>query len=58
MFFLKKLKKKILLKKELKNFWANFLIFLNNVDNTMTLYIMAGQTEQKHKQMVLDQYGR
>ena len=29
-----------------------------NVDNTMTLYIMAGQTEQKHKQMVLDQYGR
>ena len=29
-----------------------------NVDNTMTLYIMAGQTEQKHKQMVLEQYGR
>lgn len=29
-----------------------------NVDNTMTLYMMAGQTEQKHKQMVLEQYGR
>jgi hypothetical protein len=29
-----------------------------NVDNTMTLYRMAGQTEQKHKQMVLEQYGR
>lgn len=29
-----------------------------NVDNSMSLYIMAGQTEQRHKQMVLEQYGR
>ena len=29
-----------------------------NVDNAMTLYMMAGQTEQKHQQMVLEQYRR